>query len=170
MPDFTLPDEINVRSEGYFIARTVAACAHCRAPTRLLALALPPEHETLAMDADAESEESAHDTWEVASGPAFLFSIEYLAPLVECRLREHSAFFRYAYSEATQGSQWLNHCESCGSRLDDHELFCEPGGAFLPTDHASAAAIQLVWIDETLEAAAAGYACEPEFFASMGGT
>ncbi len=53
--------------------------------------------------------------------------------------------------------------------LDDHDLFCEPEGAFLPTSHARAAAIQLLRIDEPLEAAAAGYACDPQFFESARG-
>ncbi len=53
--------------------------------------------------------------------------------------------------------------------LDDHDLFCEPEGAFLPTSQAQAAAIQLVRIDEPLEAAAAGYACDPQFFESARG-
>jgi hypothetical protein len=51
--------------------------------------------------------------------------------------------------------------------LADHDLFCEPGGAFLPTTELSAGLIQLLPIDEAFEAAAAGYAHQPEFFDAM---
>jgi len=168
MPDVTLRSDINVRSDGYFIAHAIGTCGCCHASTRLLALAVPPEHEALAMDTDAESEEAAQDTWEVASCNAFLFYIGYLPDAVRRRLSEFSPSYRVARSAAAQGSYWANHCERCGSLFDDHDLFCEPEGAFLPTNDASAAAIRLQWINEPIEAAAAGYACDPEFFASMG--
>jgi hypothetical protein len=170
MSDLTLRDDINIRSDGYFIARTVGTCGCCRAPTRLLAVALPVEHETLAMDADAERDEGARDTWEGARCTAILFYVEYLPAAVQSRLNECSPGYRLAHSAATQGWYWANHCERCDTLLDDHDLFCEPDGAFLPTSPASAAAIQLTWIDEPIEAAAGGYACDPEFFASMGTT
>ncbi|MGO9512388.1 MAG: hypothetical protein ACLP2F_01940 [Steroidobacteraceae bacterium] len=169
MSDDSLRSDVNFRSEGFFIARAMGTCRCCRASTRMLALALPPEHETLALDPEAECEESAQDTWQVASCNAFLFYIEYLPDAVRRRLTQLSPFYRFARSAATQGSYWANHCERCGSLLDDQDLFCEPEGAFLPTNDASAADIQLLWIDEPIEAAAAGYACDPEFFASMGG-
>jgi len=170
MSDLALRDDVNIRAGGYFIARTVGTCECCRASTRLLALVLPVEHETLAMDADAEREEVAQDTWEDASCNAMLFYVEYLPTAVQTRLNEFSPCYRFACSAATQGSYWANHCEQCGSLLDDHDLFCEPDGAFLPTSRASAAAIQLTWIDEEIEAAAAGYAYDPAFFESMGTT
>jgi hypothetical protein len=161
---------INIRSGRYFIARTVATCWCCRASTRLIALALPPEHETLAMDAGAETEELAQDSWEEASCSAFLFYIEYLPHDVQKRLGKVSSSYRFAFSKAASGSYWANHCERCGTLLDDHDLFCEPGGAFLPTNHSSAAAIELLRIDDPIEAAAAGYVFEPPFFASMEGS
>jgi hypothetical protein len=51
--------------------------------------------------------------------------------------------------------------------LDDHELHCEPEGAFQPSSAADAARILLFQISEPLEAAAGGYAIEPEFFGCM---
>jgi hypothetical protein len=163
-------EDINVRSDAYFIARTVGTCECCRAPTLMLAVALPPGHETLALDAEAENEATAEDTWETASCNAFLFYIELLPPAVQRRLQEISPFFRFARSGQMQGSHWANHCERCGSQLDDHDLFCEPEGAFLPTDPAAAEAVLLSLIEEPIEAAAAGYVCDPEFFAAMSTT
>ncbi len=169
-----MSSEINVRSDRFWIARTMGTCWYCGAGTRLLALALPSGHETLAMeaeaDADAGGEKRAPEVWDVAPCNAFLFYVAYLPDAVQRRLQEFSPLYRFARSAETLGSYWANHCESCGSLLDDHELFCEPEGAFLPTSRARAAAIQLVRIDEPLDAAAAGYACDPEFFESARGT
>jgi hypothetical protein len=170
MSETPFDSEINVRSDGYLIARAMGTCWYCGASTRLLALALPPGHETLAMDADPEGEQLAQDVWDAALCNAFLFYVAYLPDAVQRRLQEFSPLYRFARSAATLGSYWANHCERCGSLLDDHNLFCEPEGAFLPTSHTRAAAIRLVRIDEPLEAAAAGYACDPQFFESMRGT
>jgi hypothetical protein len=51
--------------------------------------------------------------------------------------------------------------------LDDHELFCEPEGAFLPTSESTAAAIHLVLVDEPFETSAAGYSYEPPLLDAM---
>jgi hypothetical protein len=163
-------EDINVRSDAYFIARTYGTCGCCGVSTLLVAVALPSEHETLAFDAEAESEASAQDTWGHAACNAFLFYIGYLPLAVQRRLQEISPNFRFAHSGRTQGSHWANHCERCGSLLDDHDLFCEPEGAFLPTDPAAAGTVLLSLIREPIEAATAGYTCDPEFFAAMSAT
>jgi hypothetical protein len=54
--------------------------------------------------------------------------------------------------------------------IEDHDLFCEPDGAFLPTTAESAAAVTLERVDEALEAGAVGYACDPQFLGSMVGS
>ena len=69
--------------------------------------------------------------------------------------------YRPAVSPATQGCSWANHCEHCGSVQEDHDLFCEPEGAFLPVDAASASAIELTRIEEPFAAVAGGYAYDP---------
>lgn len=170
MRELNLRSDYNIRSSRYFVAETVDTCGRCRASTGVVALALSPGHELLAMDADPEGEELAQELWEGAFCNALLFYIEHLSDAAQRRLKASSSGYRLAYCAATQGSYWANHCERCGSPLDDHDLFCEPEGAFLPTSHTRAAAIKLTRIDEPLEAAAAGYAQEPEFFASMEGS
>jgi hypothetical protein len=82
-------------------------------------------------------------------------------------LNQLSQFFRLAHSAATLSSYWANHCEHCGTLLGDHELHCEPDGAFTPSSEAAAANIHLLRIQEPFEAVAAGYAFEPEFFGFM---
>jgi len=152
-----IPDA-NVRSQTYYVARATAQCRHCGSPTRLLALAVPHIHETL------------EDEWQCAGGNAFLFYVGELPDDVRRRLQALSPHFRRARSAATQSIYWANHCEHCGTLLGDHELHCEPDGAFAPSSEAAAADIELLHINAPMRAAAAGYALEPEFFRFMRGS
>ena len=155
----------NVRSHSYFVARTRVRCPHCGLPTRLLAVAVPHDHETLHEDAEDGAEPSA-EVWQRASTNAFLFYVHHLPDGVRDRLYRLSHCFRPAHCAATLNSHWINHCEHCGTPLGDHELHCEPG-VFMATSEAAAANIELVRIQEPFAAVAAGYAVDPEFFAFM---
>jgi len=158
--------DANVRSETYYVARANVRCWHCGLSTRVLALAMPHGHETLDGDtrADADGGDAAPDAWQRAAVNAMLFYVESIPEDVQERLNRLSPFFRLAHSAATLNSYWANHCEHCGTLLGDHELHCEPDGAFMPSNEAAAANIQLQQIEEPFEAVAAGYAFEPEFF------
>jgi len=72
------------------------------------------------------------------------------------RLHRISPFFRLAHSAATLNSYWANHCEHCGTLLGDHELHCEPDGAFMPSSEAAAANIQLQQVPEALRSGGGG--------------
>jgi hypothetical protein len=154
--------EANVRSRTYYVAGTDVRCWRCSMSTRLLALAVPPRHETLDGDAPLSP-----DAWQCANFTAFLFYVEHLPESVQSRLNQLSPHFRPEHSTVTLCSYWANHCEHCGALLEDHELHCEPDGAFLPMSEAAAACIELLQIHEPFNAAAAGYAFEPEFFRFM---
>lgn len=170
MPEIKPAPDANIRAQSYLIARTSVRCWHCGLPTRLLALAMPPSHETLHGDTQTGAGngwESVSDEWQRANVNAFLFYVECLPTRVESRLQQFWRFFCLAHSPATLNSYWANHCEHCGILIGDHELHCEPEGAFVPSSEAAAADIQLVQIPEPFEALAAGYAIEPEFFAFM---
>ena len=106
---------------------------------------------------------SASDTWERAPLRALLFYIEYLPEAVRGRLQALAPGYRRAFSPATQGAYWANHCDQCDGLHEDHDLFCEPEGAFLPVSPAAASAIELLSIAEPIHAAATGYAQNPEF-------
>jgi hypothetical protein len=164
-----LPDA-NVRSQSFFVARARARCCHCSLSTHVLALAMPDEHETLEPeiegDADDRGEPKSAD-WQRADASAFLFYVEQLPGEIQGRLNGLSPFYRLAYSAATLGCYWANHCEHCGTLLGDHELHCEPDGAFMPSSEAAAAEIELLAVPAPFEAAAAGIALEPEFFRFM---
>jgi len=160
-------ENINVRSSSYWIARATGECDRCRAEVRLVALALPPNHQSLELDWDIEADEFVGYHWETVEWSAFLFYVEYLPEKVRRRLQEVSKDYRFVLSERTQGSYWANHCAACGALMEDHDFFCEPDGAFLPTTADGAAAVTLERVDETLEAGSVGYACDPQFLESM---
>jgi hypothetical protein len=167
MPDTRISNGANVRSSSYFIARAIRPCWRCSDPTPVLALALPPGHDLLEIDADAVSEALAVDTWEAAELGAFLFYVEYLPAAVQARVRQLSQLYRRDYSRTTDSSYWMNHCRRCRALQGDHYLHCEPDGAFMPGTAAAAAAIVLMEIREPFEASAAGYAYEPDYFDVM---
>jgi hypothetical protein len=140
----------------------------------LVAIAVPPGHETLDVDDEASDDETlrgetAAATWSVADHGAFLFFIDFLPAAIQDRINQHLPTYRpnCGIAAADSGSHWSNHCESCGSQLDDQELFCEPGGAFLPTSESTASAIHLEMVDEPFETSAAGYSYEPPGFDAM---
>ncbi|MGA2398180.1 MAG: hypothetical protein ABSG30_09000 [Steroidobacteraceae bacterium] len=170
MPDAGSTSDINVRSDSYWIVHALGECGGCRAATRFVALALPPRHQSLTLDWDVRRDEFVSYRWETAESSAFLFYIEYLSDDARRRLQAAAPSYRFALSERTQGSYWANHCASCGAPVDDHDLFCEPDGAFLPTSAATASAVTLVRVEEVLEAGVVGYACSPQFFESMLGS
>jgi hypothetical protein len=168
MQEFRSLPDANFRSKTYYVARTEVKCWHCGLPTHLLALAMPHGHETLDTDLAAENgQDCAPDSWHRASFNAFLFFVERLSDEVQSQLGRVSRSFRLAHCTATLTSYWANHCEHCSALLGDHELHCEFDCAFMPSSESNAANIELLHIREPLEAMAAGYAIEPEYFRFM---
>jgi hypothetical protein len=160
--------DANVRSQTYYVASTRVRCSHCGLPTRLLALAMPPGHETLDTDSDADGGgEPNSDAWQAATTNAFLFHVAQLSEDVRDRLNRISQSFRLAQGANASHSYWANYCEHCGTQLGDYELHCEPDGAFCPSNEAAAAGIELEQVQAPFEAVTAGYAFEPEFFPFM---
>ncbi|HEX3602595.1 MAG TPA: hypothetical protein VHU43_00790 [Steroidobacteraceae bacterium] len=144
--------DANIRSPRYYIAHTQAQCAHCGQWNRVLALALPPNHEMVV-----------DGRWQTAGANAFLFYIADLPRAVSRRLTGLSPGFRLASGEGQRNSYWANHCKNCGRMFSDDGLHCEPGG-FMPTQGEEAEAIQLSHVRQGFSAIAAGYALDPEFF------
>jgi hypothetical protein len=158
-------EDINIRASRFLLGRTVRPCRHCRAATPVFALVVPPGHLALEFDGTACDDASAVDTWRVAADNAFVFHVEYLCDGVRHRLRQFTQSYRP--TESLGFISWANHCAACARAFNDEELYCEPGDAFLPTSESSARLIQLLPIDQAFEAAAAGYAHEPQFFECM---
>src|ERR1700722_3807337 len=145
----------NIRSSSYLIAETQVQCARCSGTARVLAIGLPPNHEALT---DGE--------WQTVDANAFIFYVGGLPDAVSRLLVEHSAEFHRTRGTDPAESHWANHCPHCAGVFSDDELHCEPGG-FMPSSTLQAQAISLTKVDQLFRAFAAGYALEPEFFASM---
>jgi hypothetical protein len=154
---------VNHRSLTYSIARALQRCGSCARLTPVVAVLLPPGHEILEFDEDADEESTAAEVWEAAEAGALLFFIEYFPEAVQGRLQGLSQHYQLSHADAGP-LYWTNHCSLCGSRQDDFELFCEPEGAFAPTSEEAAALIRLHAVSEPFEAEAAGYAYAPELF------
>jgi hypothetical protein len=116
---------------------------------------------------DVESTTFVAETWQVAGHSAFLFHIESLSAGIRTLLKLHAPSFRIHAGDPVDGEHWANHCDRCGFPQDDEALFCEPEGAFFPTDEASARRIELLCLEAAFAAAAGGYAPEPQFFDAM---
>jgi len=155
-------DDVNIRSPRFLLARTIGICRHCLSPTPLVGLALPPGHMVLELDHEARDDAEAIDAWRIASGSAFIFEVGFIPAAVQSRIGQVTRLFK----PGADGC-WANRCERCAGLQDDRDLYCEPDGAFFPTNDASASLIQLVSVDEAFEAVAAGYAYEPAYFGAM---
>ncbi len=156
----------NIRSGRFFIASTVGRCRKCQAAAPLFALAVPAGHKTLDLDDAVPDEQEAH-VWSAAEYPALLFYVESLSETVRTRLERRAPSYHVGRCEDDMDGCWANHCVRCGACLGDHELFCEPDGAFLPTTPTRAGCIGLMAIDEPFAARAAGYTVDPPFFDVM---
>lgn len=149
--------DANIRASSYLLAETLVQCAHCTGSCRVVALGLRPGHEVLV-----------DDEWQSVDANAFIFHISTLPDPVGRVLLERSATFRPTSSDDRAESSWFNHCPDCAAVLSDDELHCEPGG-FMPGSIEEAQAISLTQVEQPFSAVAAGYALEPEYFASMRG-
>jgi hypothetical protein len=145
----------NIRCSSFYVAETQSQCPRCRRSVRVLALGLPPGHETLA-----------DDEWHGVDANAFIFHLVALPETVSRLLFERSPAFHWTGADDPAEASLANHCPYCARVFNDDELHCEPGG-FMPDSIAEAHAISLTKVDQAFSAFAAGYALEPEFFASM---
>jgi hypothetical protein len=155
-------NDINSRSRTYYVAGSVQRCDSCARFTPVVGLVLFPGHETLESSADLDAEDAAREVWESAETRALLLFVEYLPETVQRRLQQFSPHYRLAYDEQERQSYWMNHCEFCGAKLGDFELYCEPEGAFMPISEQAAEFIRLYEFVEPFEARAGGYLYESE--------
>jgi len=163
--------DINLRAPGFLLGRTTEVCGHCGSTTAVFALALARGHSLLTSDDQEEdgsgADEPGLDTWQIVTGNALLYHVEGVGAGVRSQLERLAPSFHCDINlgdgNEAPGGGWLNHCGRCQAALDDHELFCEPGGAFLPTSVEAARRIEFLSVESSFEASAAGYAYEPAF-------
>lgn len=137
--------DVNIRASKYYLAEAAEICWKCDEPTRVFGIAVPAGYEYAEYEAGEK-------IWDSTGDMAFLSYIEYLPESVQTQIRALTPHYRLDFSKTTNSSYWMNHCERCGMKQGDHELFHEPDGAFQPMTRENARAIKLHRIDETLEA------------------
>ncbi len=156
--------EINLRATQGALARTSTTCPRCGVATMVYGLFVAAGHAILDEE-EASAGAACADSWSIVPVPALVFQVDYLPAPLATRLRWLAP--TWARREVTHGGGgWANHCGHCGLVLEDMELFCEPGGAFVPLDAESAARIELVFLG-VIEARAAGHAYAPPFLPAM---
>ena len=136
--------DIGVRSSSYFIAQTTKPCWKCAEHTSVFGFILPAGHETLEPDEDDDE----RDAWYRYDEPTIVHYVTDLLPAVAARVKAFSRHYRVDFSKTTQGSYWMNHCEHCGMKQGDFEMYCEPQGAFFPMDERAASLIVLNEVGE----------------------
>ena len=139
-----------IRARNYIILNASAVCKECGRWTHVIAIALPPEHEVLE-----------DQCWESASMGATVFYVADLGERVRSRVGALSMWYRRGSSGALETDHWTNHCEHCGTSQDDHDLHCEPGGAFVPLGRSDATPVHCLVVNEPFEGSADGYSYEP---------
>jgi hypothetical protein len=151
------------RAATYAILSATARCGACGDFTHVVAIAVPAAHEVFAGDA-----------WEPGSSGVRLFYVESLPASVRQRLALLAPWYRSSEPRVVAVAKdtrdlaergWGNHCEHCDAPLDDHDLHCEPDGAFTPalSGADSGAAMRVLrWeIREPLEVVAGGAGDDP---------
>lgn len=158
--------EPNIRASSYFIAQSATSCWKCGAPTRAYGILLPAGHKVLEWIENEGSDEDVSE-WVTVETPTIIHYVDFLPQSVQRRVSALSKNYRLDFSKTTQSSYWMNHCDHCGMKQGDFEMYCEPEGAFFPMNEHDAAYITLHFVAEPFEASCGGYSCDVDFFRYM---
>ncbi|EIP5862260.1 DUF5710 domain-containing protein (plasmid) [Methylocaldum sp. MU1018] len=161
----SLEHRSNIKSDNYFVAVSSKACWKCGGITKVCGIALPAGHETLEPvdEEDAgfgqndvyteaqfqewlDSPASSH--WVTSDFPTIVYYVSALPERVINYMQVYSHHYKLDFSKTMQTSYWMNHCEHCGMKQGDFEMYEEPDGTFYPLDAAAAAQITLHFINE----------------------
>ena len=129
----------NIRSSSYLIAETQMQCAQCGRAARVLAIGLPPNHESLT---DGE--------WQTVEANAFIFYVGGLPDAVSQLLAEHSAEFHLTRGTDPAETHWANHCPHCGAMQADYRLHSEPGDVFFGLSMDAPGAVEFTALEGRL--------------------
>jgi len=135
-------------------------CWHCDRDTRVFSFLLPCGHE-----AWLDSVESAN--WELQASAAIVYYTTWIPLNVQARMRSLTGHYRNDFSKTTQSFYWMNHCEHCGMKQGDFELFEEFDTPFCPINPQDASGILLHPVRKPFEASASSIAYEPGSFERM---
>jgi len=132
------PQSPNIRAKSWYLASATRDCWRCDEISQVFGIVLPQEHEVLIAADDPKD-----DCWQAGYLPTILSYVNDVSESVRSYLRTRAPRYRLDYSQTTQSSYWMNHCEHCGIKLGDFETFDEPGLGFRVSEN-----IRLVEIPE----------------------
>lgn len=124
------PDDLLILSPPVFVVESQAGCWKCGKVVPVASVAC-----NSYQDAEGEANDEGAGLY-IFSGVTWLPSGTVVA------LRRVNPGYRRRFSKTAGMDYFMNHC-SCGAQLGDFFMHSEPGGAFLPMDAKSAAAIKL---------------------------
>ena len=100
---------------------------------------------------------------ELQESEAVIYYITQIPERVQMQMRSVTGHYRNDFSKTTQSFYWMNHCEHCGMKQGDFELFEEFDTPYCPINPEDASRILLRSVSEAFEASAASIAYEPGF-------
>jgi hypothetical protein len=156
----TSQSDIDIRCSSYFVAQSTRKCWRCDQSTQVFGFLLPRGHEVWLDSDDFVG-------WEQQTSAAVVYYTTYLPSPVQAQMRSLSDQYRNDFSRTTQTYYWMNHCDHCGMKQGDFELFEEFDTPFCPADVRDACRILLHPVHEPFEASATSIAYEPGFFERM---
>lgn len=148
--------DINIRSPSYFIIQSFSTCWVCGRVISVFAFLLPAGHETIEFDEDeidteqAALNDSKSSMWVTSLEPTIIHYVSYIPSVVAARMQKLTLHYRINFSKTTQSWYWMNHCEYCGMKQGDFEMFSEPEGAFFPIYESDASKMTLHEIAEPI--------------------
>jgi hypothetical protein len=152
--------DINYRCSSYFIAQSTRICWHCSRDTQVFSFLLPCGYEALA-----DSDKFVH--WERQTSEAIIYYVTYIPSSVQAQMRSVTNHYRNDFSKTTQTFYWMNHCEHCGMKQGDFELFEEFDTPFCPINARAASRILLRPVCEGFSATATSITYESGYFERM---
>ncbi|HFZ8994014.1 TPA: DNA primase [Citrobacter freundii] len=110
--------DFNIIAPYYLVLSSTMTCWNCHQPTRILAVMFT-RYLRKAQDGKG---------WEAVKRNTFVFHINHLPDAIKKNIKV--SHYYLDKSKTTGLRYWMNHCEFCGERLGDYELFCVAEDAF----------------------------------------
>jgi hypothetical protein len=163
------PERTNdVRAPFFYLAHSTIGCPRCDQPTSAFAIVLPKGHEIRLESGGLASGGVEASSWEIVGSAAMLFYVDEISAGAKDWLKSIAPNFGRNFCRSTGNHYWTSICEHCGHLMEDHNLHCEPGGAFLPRSDGVLEQIHSVEIPVAFSASAVGYTNDPAFMHAIG--
>ncbi|MCB0523820.1 MAG: conjugal transfer protein TraC [Rhodospirillales bacterium] len=156
--------EYNTRAKSYYIAKTIKTCWKCGQETPIFGFFLPKGFENKDCPPD---DIYAPAIWMETDYETMIAFVEALPESVSRKISSLTKHYRLDYSKTTQSEYWMNHCDKCGMKQGDFNIFEEPDEGFLILYAEDAANITLYEVQEPFEASCGSHSIGIDFFQIM---